>query len=128
MYVARYAWELGGALVFVVAATSVNRLPTRTSCYFEPDCIQFFCICSSPSTAHPLPPTRERRGKKRFPFGILGDTLHPSKEIGNGDLLLALFARRRSQPKVIATSSRGHGPSHSHFLLLSILSILVSFC
>ena len=70
----------------------------------------------------------ERRGKKRFPFGILGDTLHPSKEIGNGDLLLALFARRRSQPKVIATSSRGHGPSHSHFLLLSILSILVSFC
>ena len=24
MYVARYAWELGGALVFVVAATSVT--------------------------------------------------------------------------------------------------------
>ena len=65
MYVARYAWELGGALVFVVAATLVNRLPTRTSCYFEPDCIQFFCICSSPSTAHPLPPPRKRRGKKR---------------------------------------------------------------
>ena len=41
---------------------------------------------------------------------------------------LALFARRRSQPKVIATSSRGHGPSHSHFLLLSTISIQVSFC
>ena len=62
MYVARYAWELGGALVFVVAATLVNRLPTRTSCYFEPECIQYF---RSPSPS-PLPPTpRKRRGKKK---------------------------------------------------------------
>ena len=59
MYVARYAWELGGALVFVVAATLVNRLPTRTSCYFEPECIQIFCSC-----AH-LPPPKKRRGKKK---------------------------------------------------------------
>ena len=59
MYVARYAWELGGALVFVVAATLVNRLPTRTSCYFEPDCIQFFCICSSPERK------KERKKKKK---------------------------------------------------------------
>ena len=59
MYVARYAWELGGALVFVVAATLVNRLPTRTSCYFEPECIQIFCSC-----AH-LPPQKKRRGKKK---------------------------------------------------------------
>ena len=42
MYVTRYVWEMGGALVSVVVATPVNRLPTRTICYFEPECIQFF--------------------------------------------------------------------------------------
>ena len=60
MYVARYAWELGGALVFVVAATLVNRLPTRTSCYFEPVCIQIFCSC-----APPPPPKKKKRKKER---------------------------------------------------------------
>ena len=42
---------------------------------------------------------------------------------------LALFARRRSQPKVIATSSRGHGPSLTltsssfpHFLFKSLFA------
>ena len=59
MYVARYAWELGGALVFVVAATLVNRLPTRTSCYFEPECIQIFCSC-----AHLPPPKKEEEKRK----------------------------------------------------------------
>ena len=64
MYVARYAWELGGALVFVVAATSVNRLPTRTSCYFEPECIKFFCSYGSPSTATSSPEKEEEKRKK----------------------------------------------------------------
>ena len=59
MYVAIYAWEMGRALVFVVAATSVNRLPTRTSCYFEPECIQIFCSC-----AHLPPPKKEEEKRK----------------------------------------------------------------
>ena len=46
MYVTRYAWEMGGDLVSVVVATPVNILPTRTICYFEPECIQFFCPLS----------------------------------------------------------------------------------
>ena len=34
--------RLGEAMVSLVAATPCNRLPTRTSGYFDPECIQFF--------------------------------------------------------------------------------------
>ena len=37
----------GAALVSMVAATPFNRLPTRTSGYFDPECIQFLWICGS---------------------------------------------------------------------------------
>ena len=54
MYVVRYAGDLGavteiwgGALRSVGAATPFNRLPTRTSGYFDPECIQFLWICGS---------------------------------------------------------------------------------